>query len=148
MPKASIYLRDNTSAVIGPTEVTGLSGRIAAICSRYERIVRDLVPELSVGEWLAIMDANNGGSDVWHGAEHDSGAHGTMIWANIADSPGIGEKWDIDAKALVRRLQKLSAAELFAIDEVVARYWAIVSSDVTFDVDSEHLRAAWAKVKK
>ncbi|HWH79631.1 MAG TPA: hypothetical protein VNT76_19765, partial [Candidatus Binatus sp.] len=46
------------------------------------------------------------------------------MWANVADSPGIGEKWETDAKALVKKMRAMSYAESVAVAEIVQRFWS------------------------
>lgn len=124
--KASVYLADASLAVLsaiqGPAEERyALSGRINTIVGRYGEIVRRSMPELTLGEWCAVCDANNGSMiDV----EEFAAISASLLWANVADSPGIGEKWGVDAKTLVKKLRGLSFAETIAVAEVVQRFWS------------------------
>lgn len=118
--QASIYLREASFERLGAGD-QGLSLRIAAVLARYEQLVQALLPSLTRAEWCAIMDANNPGTDLWVAeGDHPSGS---LIWANVHDSPELGAKWEIDQRQLVERLQQLSPAELLAVDEAVARFW-------------------------
>lgn len=139
--KVSIYLRERTQDVIGETAGDGLSLRIAAMLARYERLCRELMPAFSRGEWCAIMDANNGGTDIFV-AEVDGYPSATGIWANVHDTPELGEKWEIDQAKLVKRLQKLSMPELLAVDEAVARFWNHHEL-----VTDEALEKAWCNIE-
>ena len=47
-----------------------------------------------------------------------------FMWANVADSGGIGEKWGIDAERLVVKMRNLTYAETVAVAEVVQRFWS------------------------
>lgn len=98
-----------------------LSGRVASIVMRYERITRESIPELGRYEWLAICDANNGSLDVMQGENHEN--VGLFLWANVADSPELGAKWEIDQDALVKKMQKWSYAQQCAAAEVVRTFW-------------------------
>jgi hypothetical protein len=138
----TIYIRDETFARIGETRDRGLSMRIAAMIARYERMCRESMPAFTRDEWCAIMDANNGGSDLFV-AEVDGYPSATGIWANLHDSPGLGEKWGVDQPALVKRLQQLSTAELLAVDEAINRFW----NHTPLDTDAA-LHVAWCRIRE
>jgi hypothetical protein len=138
--RATIYLRERTLAALGQSPEGELSQRIAAMLVRFESICRSLMPEFSRAEWGAIMDANNGGTDLWV-ADVDGYAGGTLIWANVHDSVGLGEKWDINQAKLVKRLQRLSPAELVAVDEAISRFWNHCNLKT-----NAALEAAWCKI--
>lgn len=124
--KISVYLSNGALAELDRTSTVhhdgsverNTSGRLSSIVERYGEIVRRHAPALSLGEWCAICDANNGCfmDDIPESV--------TMLWANVADSPGIGEKWAVDADDLVRRMRGLTYAESIAVAEVVQRFWA------------------------
>lgn len=138
--KATIYIGEDLSRVIGPTE--SLTARLHAIGRRYETMVDDLVPSFSLSEWAAILDANNG-TDIG-GADFVST---TLVWANVADSVGIGERHGCDSDSLVRRMQSLSAGELMAISEVCVRFWQSVGTDEgATDTTADAICAAGGKV--
>jgi hypothetical protein len=97
------------------------SGRITGICDRYLRMVADQLNNLNLTdrEWCAICDANNGGNihdDIMPGLP-------TMIWANIADTPGLGEKWGVDQHELICKIRDAGTSGQCAIMEVVDRFW-------------------------
>lgn len=120
--KATIYISDDTSEIIGKTGKGELSSRIAACLARYAKMSASLMPVFTRDQWCAIFEANNG-TDVFGG----DGISGTMIWANVADSPGLGEKWSIDQDQLVAEMRALSEAELLAVNEACVRFWQISS---------------------
>lgn len=140
--RATIYLRDRIWEVLGKVPDQGLSQRITAMLVRYEKICKSAMPEFTRAEWCAIMDANNGGSDVWL-ADMEDYASGTGVWANVHDSIGLAQKWEIDQGQLVAKLQKLSPAELLAVDEAVARFWNHTDLET-----GEALKASWCKIKE
>lgn len=97
------------------------SGRLNTVCERYLAMVADELGRLDISynEWCAIMDANNGVQPfVGHPEIH------LMLSANIADTPSLGAKWDIDQPALVRKLQALPKSSLVAIQEACDRRWS------------------------
>lgn len=139
--KVTIRLPDRTQETLGQIREGEVTQRIVACLARYERICRELMPTYSKGEWCAIMDANNGGTDIWLAAEVDYPS-GTGIWANVHDSVGLGEKWEIDQKKLVKKLQRLSPAELLAVDEAIARFW----NHTELETD-QALKVSWCKME-
>ncbi len=110
-------------ACIADTE-QNRSGRLNTICERYLAMVADELGrlDLSRGEWCAIMDANNGVA-VYYG--EPAGITATGLWANVHDSPELGEKWKIDQAALVKKLQLLPRSSLLAIKEACDRFWSL-----------------------
>lgn len=115
--RKTIYLPAAVAKVLSDAE--SLSGRIASIVLLYDRIRREHLPSLTRQEWLALLDANNGCCDELM----DSQAPGVMMWANIADSPGLGEKWSIDQDELVAKVRGWSYAEQIAAFEVCRKFW-------------------------
>jgi hypothetical protein len=97
------------------------SGRIATIAERYMAMVADELDRLDLtrAEWLAILDANNGVA-IYVGDSLPA----SMIWANVADTRGLGAKWGVDQDALVKRLRALPRSTLIAIVEACDRFWS------------------------
>lgn len=138
--RATIYLRERTISALGAIpDDSGLSQRIAAVLMRHEAMCRSLMPSFTKAEWRAIMDANNGGSDS---LTVESETMPLMVWANVHDTSGLGKKWKIDQAKLVKKLQKLSRAELLAVDEAINRFW----NHLDLDTDAA-LEAAWCNVE-
>jgi hypothetical protein len=52
-----------------------------------------------------------------------------MLWANVADSVGLGEKWQIDQDALVQTMRAWTPAEALAAWEAVRRFWLADDTD-------------------
>jgi hypothetical protein len=115
--KKSVYLADETMKIVGLVPNDSLSGRINTIVSLYDEIIRRESPEFTLGEWCAVCDANNG-------VLFDDSSSRTLMWANVADSPGIGEKWEIDATKLVGKMRALSFVQSIAMAEICQRFWS------------------------
>jgi len=101
--------------------------RLNSIAERYLAMVEDVRPALHRNEWLAICDANNGYGLVEEIQAADgsgSGLSWQMIWADVADSPELGEKWSVDQDALVRKLRDMSTAQKISVAETIQRFWA------------------------
>jgi hypothetical protein len=45
------------------------------------------------------------------------------MWANIADSPELDEKWGVDRMSLAAKLRDLGFAEQCSVAEVVRDFW-------------------------
>lgn len=118
--KIDVYVGEPLALAIEGHDHTR-SGRINAVCSRYQAIIADSVPTMSRNEWLMICDALNG---VWLSDERSVKA----VWAEIADAEreaGLGRKWGVDADALAARVRDSSTASKTAIVEVVERFWLL-----------------------
>lgn len=118
--RTSIYLSDQAETALGPIAGESLSGRINSMLIRYDGIRREACPALSVAEWCAVCDVLNG---AYVAAEHTDSDPARYIWAEMADSPEMGDKWDIDHPVLVERLRGMSFAERCAVMEVATRFW-------------------------
>jgi hypothetical protein len=110
-------------SAIGEDYTENKSGRLNTVCERYMAMVADEFGrlELSRAEWCAVLDANNGVS-VSYG--EPAGITATGIWANVHDSPGLGEKWKIDQTSLVQKLQRMDRSTLLAVQEACDRFWS------------------------
>jgi hypothetical protein len=102
------------------------SGRLNQIAADYLQLVAALVPVMTVPEWSAVVDALN---------STDLGDEQTLklVWASIADTDGLGDKWHVDHDALVARVRALTLPELIALREVVNRFW-----DLAGGIDFDH----------
>lgn len=107
-------------AYLGESYAENRSGRINTVCERYLAMVAHELRSLALSraEWCAIFDANNGVVEYLGAPLMPSG-----IWANVHDST-LGEKWGIDQRALVGKLQRLTPATLIAIQEACDRFWS------------------------
>lgn len=143
--RTSIYMPDDLKSTLASYgEGNSLSGSIAALIKRYTEITSDACPELTLGEWCCICDANNG-CGVWLSA----GGHDPYqsLWANVADSEEdeLGEKWKIDLRSLAERLRGLPLVEKAAVWDVAAKFWAHPKLNEIETIDL--LRECGAKIK-
>lgn len=83
---------------------------------RYYEILRRALPAFARNEALAILDATNG-------TLFDP-TTAPLLWADVDDSEGLGEKWGVDTSALVARLRGLSYAESLALVDACERFWS------------------------
>lgn len=109
---------------LGDTDT--LSGRIAEVARRFWPLVQASIPDLTTREWCAIFDVLNGAHMVPEmnesmGVVMVNSADGMVL--SMADSPEMGEKWDIDHLALVRKLDAMSVAQRIAVAEVARCFW-------------------------
>lgn len=116
----TIYAGEPVAGILAGYE-SNRSGRINQVAADYRSIIREETPTFSPAEWQAI-------ADVLNGTFVADEASLRLVWASIADSgeDGIGEKWGIDIDALAQRVRRLSLAQLIALREVVARFWASI----------------------
>lgn len=98
-------------------ETGNRAGRVNNIAERYMDIVHFAMPEFTRAEWCAIMDANNG--------VQITGDLMSLLtaWVNVADSPELVEKWEVDHTRLAQRMQALPRAARIAIGEAIERFW-------------------------
>lgn len=83
---------------------------------RYYAVLRRSLPTFDRQEALAILDATNG-------TAFDPTTVG-LLWADVDDAEGLGEKWGIDRHALVARLRGLTYAESMALVDAAERFWS------------------------
>lgn len=102
--------------------ITGPQRRLAQL---VERAARDI--PLSRAEWNAVADVMNGCADLYDYAESSVPAP-LMVAANLEDSPGIGVKWGVDVKALLRKLQRLTPTHGESILAAVRWAWRHVDA--------------------
>ena len=132
MAKASIYLNDKVRTIIGDTESGELSGRVAAIISRYDRMVRDLAPALTLNEWWAVVEANQ--------TPEDCDAKPYVTRWSIEDMEDQ-ELHGADREKLLAKLKGLSDAQQLAVTEIGRRSW--LSED---GLSEERLKSIGAKI--
>lgn len=133
--KTTVWLTEAAARICGGE----ISGRINTIVgSRYDALVRACLPVLTDGEWCAVMDANNGtimDDDAAIGGGYGPGALRSGMWANVADTPGLGEKWSIDALALTQKMQLWTEAQAVAAAEAVQTFWMHCDLDTPAALD-------------
>jgi hypothetical protein len=121
--KTTIYLSDSTEVILSQYGEGSLSGTIATLVERYNRITADSIPEFTESEWCCICDCLNG-CGIWVSTGGPDQA--PMMWAEIMDSAGdgIGEKWGVSPVELGKRLRTLPLVSRIAAWDVAARFWA------------------------
>jgi hypothetical protein len=120
--KKSIWMGEPLERLIASRRRTqddevNVSGAINTAVDRYLEILRRSMPTLPLGEWCALFDALNG---CWM-LESWSPRY---AFADVADTPGLGQKWQIDQDALVARLQACDYATCVAVVDAAERFWA------------------------
>lgn len=103
-------------------QVNGVLRRHAML---VEQAARELDAVLAREEWNLIADVNNGSANLWDYCESQLPLL-AGITANVEDGDALekaGEKWGVDAKALVRKLKKLSPLHGEAIADAVRWFW-------------------------
>jgi hypothetical protein len=136
--RIAIYTGDGLAPALVGFE-HGRSARVNQIAASYLMIVADECPELTLGEWSAVVD-------VLNGADHAAERNLRFVWASIADADkldGLGAKWGIDAQALAQRVRDMRLAQLIALTEIGQRYWNL-SGGVEHEIA---LKQAGAKVR-
>lgn len=103
------------------------SSMLSAIADRYAEIVRRSTPDLSTPEWCAIFDILNGCWMIDQPAMQATGLAHQI--ADAAEMDGLGEKWQIDALDLARRVAALTFAEQIAIIDTAERFWSLGVQD-------------------
>lgn len=119
--RIKVYVAPPMEAALAAVDHGGQeSSRLNTVAERYMAMVADELArlELTHQEWCTVMDANNGVQAI------GDDTHASMVWANIADTPGLGEKWGIAQSDLVRRLRALPRSTLIAIVEACDRFWS------------------------
>ena len=111
------------------------SARVNQVAAEYLQLIADLCPALTQAEWLATADALNS-------TAIDDDATLKYIWAAVADTEGLAEKWEIDPEKLVARLRKLTQPELMALREIIRRWWDLAGGYDT----KQALHLAGAKI--
>lgn len=121
----SLYAGDPIARVLASTKDDqpdgNRSGRLNMVAYRYLDMVADALraeplASLSQAEWCAIAEANS--------PEIEPGGGPSGLWATLADSPGVGAKWGVDAHELAQRLSVASQRDLWAVAEVIDRVWS------------------------
>jgi hypothetical protein len=93
---------------------------INAVIDRYMYTVEQSMPELTVGEWCALMDTLNGyvTTPISHACQ---GIHWSV--ADAFEHEKLGEKWKVD-DGFPARVKALNTAQRIAILDARDRFWA------------------------
>jgi len=131
-----IHLNKYIAKTVGGSiaEHGSASQRINEVIARLNYVRYSHLPKFSRAEWSAIFDANNGGP--FPGSKPE--AILTGIWANVADChrlDALGEKWEVDCMAIVKRLRNLTPAEAMSVAESCRYFWDFchLNTDEIFD---------------
>ena len=111
----------------GQARSTIISRDLNRLYTLYRRALRQV--NLTVDEACLIVDALNGSITT----ADDAG----LLWARILDAiryDKLDEKWKIDGKELVEKLQQLNELQAMAIVDAAERFWQLDSNDVREDV--------------
>ena len=139
--RTTIYIPEEIQRLLGGD--TG-SARINGVVSRYARIVAEAQPALTTSQWLAVLDACNGLALL-----DDAGTDMTSyLWAEIADTPGLGAKWDVDQDALVRRVRAMPYVSRVAIAEAARAFWARTDLPTDAAMDAAGIRPVDSSVQR
>ncbi|HZT90317.1 MAG TPA: hypothetical protein VFA12_20420 [Stellaceae bacterium] len=124
------------------------TGRVNSIAERYLDIVEEARPAFARAEWCAVCDANNGAGS-FDELEIAGAPEWMVLAANVADTPGLGAKWDIDQRDLVRRLDGLPRAGKIAVLETAQRFWALTElpTEEALDLATSH-PATWPEIDR
>lgn len=125
MPSERIQFRPGPLAPAINARVTGGAGaanddQVAArdLGRYYDLMALALASvDLTLGEASLMVDATNGTMIDLTTAQ--------MLAAEIADSleDGLAEKWDVDGRALVAKINGWSLAQRLAVCDAVERFW-------------------------
>lgn len=120
--KTTIYIPDKIMDYIARYGENSLSGAITTLIERYSKLTAEATPQLTLGEWCAICDANNG-CGIWLSAGGPD--QGGQVWMNVAEGEkdGLNEKWGIDCADLGRRIMLMPLDSRLAVWDVAARFW-------------------------
>lgn len=122
MPKKSLYIPDTIDQIVSSGEADSYSGRVSYLVTLARDLAFAEVPALTVGEWCAIADANNG---TLHTYEHGPATVFRGAWHSVYDSaPECDEKWGVNCEALAKRLAALPLAAQAAVFEIARSFWA------------------------
>ena len=121
--KRTTYYPDAIEAIINvaPDGVESFSGRVGFLIAAAAGIASGNSPELSVSEWCAIVDANNGSLFPY---EQGPEAVVRGVIHNVFDSAeDEDEKWGVSCEDLARKLSALSFAQKLAVFEITRGFW-------------------------
>ena len=120
--RLSLHLPQVALDALSPGPDDTLAGRITEVALRHRALLTEATPSLTEAQWCACADALNGYWLLCESAEPtaDPVRH---VWAEIADTDGLGDKWNIDAQALSELLVDMPYAAQAAVCDVVRRFW-------------------------
>lgn len=121
--KQTTYYSDDIATIINvkKKDVESFSGRVGFLVSAAAGIAAASSPELSVNEWCAIADANNGSLFAY---EQGPEAVVRGVIHNVFDYAYAGDQqWGISCQDLARKLSALTFPEQLAVFEIARGFW-------------------------
>ena len=121
-----VYIQDDTQKEItlrGENRSYIINRDLGRLYALYRRALKEV--ELTDEELRLIVD-------VLNGSAMDARSAG-MLWASIEDAcnlDGVDSKWEVDGKALVKKLEGLSPLQCLAIVDAAERFWADEDRDL------------------
>ena len=147
MAKHSIHVPEAIETIIAVPDgaAESYSGRVSYLISLADTLAREQMPELTAGEWGAILDAN---MSTLH--QYSAGIQYVLsgLWHNLFDfAPEGDEKWGVDCAALARRMQAMPIGAQAAVFEIVKQFWARLDEVNEAGGYTEALRMLGARLK-
>ena len=121
--KRTTYYPDSIEAIINvaPDGVESFSRRVGFLIAAAERAAAENSPELTVNEWCALVDANNGSL---YSYEQGPEAVVRGVIHNVFDYAYAGNaQWEVSCEDLARKLSGLSFSQQLAVFEIVRGFW-------------------------
>ena len=122
--KRTTYYPEAVEAVINvaPDGVESFSGRVGFLIASAGRVAAENSPELTVSEWCALADANNGSL---YSYEQGPDVVVRGIIHNVFDYAYAGNaQWEISCEDLARKLSALPFVQQLAVFEITRGFWA------------------------
>jgi len=113
----AIYLKDYGSAYAGATRAA------ESFLWLKRSSLKGLKGKLSRQELTALVD-----SFKWSIFEEQYAIHHNMLIGHIEDSnqfESLGDRWGIDIPALIEKVNSMSIAEIFFLQEEIDRFWNV-----------------------
>lgn len=129
--KRTAYISDAGEKALCLSENGNFSGRVNSILIRYENIMEQDCPELSVKEWMMICNMLNG---TLLDTDYREADPARFLWADISESGRLDEmrpEWKIDTEDLSQRVRAMNHCQLYAILEVAYKFWNIKHQDTS-----------------
>jgi len=122
--RTSTYLSDHTVEILYAAmgDLGSLSGEINKSIDRYNEVIRrhrGVEAQFSEAEMMALRDVANG----WIAEPAAMIAGGLALELSDSLPDGIAEKWEIDAPALIAKLNALLYADELALVAGIEAWW-------------------------
>lgn len=122
--RISLYAGEPIEALLAERRSENVSGEINSAVAQYRETVRRHCPTMTRAEWCTCLDALNGTAMM----AIDASWSPTYLVAEVSDACSMDKAHERhglrDPGALVAKLGRMSYAELLAICDVAARFWA------------------------